>query len=58
MKLGIVLVAGGIVGAVIGVALVRILRQIGQFDLFVSLSYVMFLGAVGGLMLIESIGTI
>ena len=58
VKMGIVLVAGGIVGAVIGVALVRILRQIGQFDLFVSLSYVMFLGAVGGLMLIESIGTI
>jgi hypothetical protein len=37
---------------------VRILRQIGQFDLFVSLSYVTFLGAVGGLMLIESVGTI
>ena len=42
----------------IGVGLVRILRQIGQFDLFVSLSYVTFLGAVGSLMLIESIGAI
>lgn len=58
IKMGLVLVAGGIVGAVIGVALVRVLRQIGQFDLFVSLSYVLFLGAVGGLMLIESVGTI
>jgi hypothetical protein len=58
VKMGAVLVAGGIVGAVIGVGLVRILRQIGQFDLFVSLSYVTFLGAVGGLMLIESVGTI
>jgi len=58
IKMGLVLVGGGVVGAVIGVALVRILRQIGQFDLFVSLSYVLFLGAVGGLMLIESIGTI
>jgi uncharacterized membrane protein YfcA len=58
VKLGVVLVAGGVVGSVIGVALVRILRQIGQFDLFVSLSYVTFLGAVGALMLIESAGTI
>jgi uncharacterized membrane protein YfcA len=58
IKMGLVLVGGGVVGAVIGVALVRILRQIGQFDLFVSVSYVLFLGAVGGLMLIESIGTI
>ena len=58
IKMGLVLVAGGVVGVVIGVALVRVLRQIGQFDLFVSLSYVLFLGAVGGLMLIESVGTI
>jgi uncharacterized protein len=58
IKMGLVLVAGGVVGAGIGVGLVRILRQIGQFDLFVSLSYVLFLGAVGGLMLIESVGTI
>ena len=58
IKMGLVLVAGGVVGAGIGVALVRVLRQIGQFDLFVSLSYVLFLGAVGGLMLIESVGTI
>jgi uncharacterized membrane protein YfcA len=58
IKMGIVLVAGGVVGAAIGVALVRILRQIGQFDLFVSLSYVMFLGSVGALMLIESFGAI
>jgi uncharacterized protein len=58
IKMGLVLVAGGVVGAGIGVGLVRILRQIGQFDLFVSLSYVLFLGAVGALMLIESVGTI
>jgi uncharacterized protein len=58
VKMGLVLVGGGVVGAVIGVSLVRVLRQIGQFDLFVSLSYVLFLGAVGGLMLIESVGTI
>ncbi|MEE9359275.1 MAG: sulfite exporter TauE/SafE family protein, partial [Hyphomicrobium sp.] len=34
------------------------LRDIGQFDLFVALSYVTFLGAIGALMMIESVGTI
>ena len=58
VKMGVVLVAGGVVGSIVGVSLMKILRQIGQFDLFVSLSYVTFLGAVGALMLIESIGTI
>ena len=58
VKMGVVLVAGGIVGSVVGVALMKILRQIGQFDLFVSLSYVTFLGAVGALMMIESVGAI
>jgi uncharacterized membrane protein YfcA len=58
VKLGAVLVAGGLVGSIIGVSLMKILRQAGQFDLFVSLSYVTFLGSVGALMLIESIGSI
>ncbi len=58
VKMGMVLVGGGIFGSAIGVGLVRLLRLVGQFDLFVALSYVTFLGAVGALMLIESIGTI
>jgi uncharacterized membrane protein YfcA len=58
VKMGAVLVAGGVVGSAIGVGLVKMLRQIGQFDLVVALSYVTFLGAVGALMLIESAGAI
>jgi uncharacterized membrane protein YfcA len=58
LKMGAVLVVGGVVGSVIGVSLMKILRQAGQFDLFVSLSYVTFLGAVGALMLIESVSTL
>jgi uncharacterized membrane protein YfcA len=58
VKMGVVLVAGGVLGSVVGVSLMKILRQIGQFDLFVSLSYVTFLGAVGGLMMIESANSI
>lgn len=58
IKMGLVLVAGGVIGSAIGVGIVRILRELGQFDLFVALSYVTFLGAVGVLMMIESMGTI
>ncbi len=54
IKMGLVLLAGGIVGSVIGVQMVRILRLAGQFDLFVALSYVTFLGVIGTLMLIEA----
>lgn len=58
VKLGVVLLAGGVIGSVIGVQLVRVLRRTGQFDLFVSATYVLFLGVIGGLMLIESLNTI
>ena len=58
VKLGIVLLIGGVAGSVIGVQIVKILRQMGQFELFVSLSYVTFLGAIGTLMMIESLNAI
>ena len=58
IKMGVVLLAGGVVGSVIGVKMVRILRMAGQFDLFVALAYVTFLGVIGTLMLIESASAI
>ena len=58
IKMGTVLLVGGIVGAVFGVQLVRVLRQLGQVDLIISLSYVTFLGIIGVLMLIESVRAI
>ncbi|MEO1280450.1 MAG: sulfite exporter TauE/SafE family protein [Pseudomonadota bacterium] len=57
IKMGLVLLAGGMVGSIFGVQLVVFLRALGQYDLFVSLSYVTFLGAVGTLMMIESLNT-
>ena len=56
-KLGVVLLVGGIVGSIIGVQMVKILRQAGQFDVFLALAYVMFLGVIGSLMMIESLNT-
>ncbi len=58
IKLGCVLLFGGVVGSLIGVQMVKILRQMGQFDLVIALSYVTFLGVIGSLMLIESSNTI
>lgn len=58
IKLGLVLLSGGFAGTVIGVQLVKILREIGQFDVFIALCYVLFLGVIGALMLIESVRTI
>jgi uncharacterized membrane protein YfcA len=54
-KMGLVLLAGGLVGSAIGVRIFAYLRELGQVDLLVSLSYVVFLGIVGALMFIESI---
>ncbi|CAN0654195.1 putative membrane transporter protein [Nitratireductor aquimarinus] len=58
VKLGTVLLAGGIVGASIGAFVFAYLRRLGQLDLIVSLLYVVFLGVVGGLMLMESVRAI
>jgi uncharacterized membrane protein YfcA len=55
--MGGVLLAGGIVGAALGVELVGNLRHRGIFDFFIAICYVTFLGVVGTLMLIESLNT-
>lgn len=58
IKMGIVLQAGGLAGAAAGVRVFKILRDIGQVELLVLLSYVVFLGIVGSLMFIESLRAI
>ncbi len=57
-KMGSVLLSGGIVGAALGVQVFSWLRAIGQIELFVSLTYVLFLGVVGALMLVEGLRTL
>ncbi|SDT94072.1 sulfite exporter TauE/SafE family protein [Stappia sp. ES.058] len=54
-KLAGMLLVGGVAGSAIGVWLFDLLRALGQLDLVISLSYVTFLSAIGGLMLFESI---
>lgn len=58
IKLGLVLLVGGLVGATVGVQIFSMLRRLGQLDLMISLLYVVFLGSIGGLMLWESVNSI
>lgn len=58
LRMGVVLMLGGMLGAGIGVQVFNLLRQAGQVDLLVNLSYVALLGSIGTLMFIESLGAI
>ena len=58
LRMGTVLLIGGLIGAALGVLLFNYLKSLGQVDLLVRLSYVVFLGIIGGLMFIESLRAI
>ncbi len=58
IKMGIVITIGGFIGSSLGVWLFRVLKEMGQIDLVISLCYVFFLGSIGTLMAIESINVI
>jgi uncharacterized protein len=55
LKMGIVLLIGGLIGSTVGVWLFSLLKALGQVDLVVNICYVVFLGIIGAMMLIESI---
>lgn len=57
-RMGLVLLAGGLIGSALGVQLFIALREAGQFELVISILYVVLLGAIGGLMLVESLRTL
>ena len=57
-KMGTVLLIGGLIGAAVGVQIFNALKAIGQVDLLVRLSYVVFLGIIGALMFVESLNAI
>ena len=58
LKMGTVLLVGGLIGAAFGVVIFNYLRSQGQVDLLVRLSYVVFLGIIGALMFVESLNAI
>ncbi|MDB9946436.1 sulfite exporter TauE/SafE family protein [Ascidiaceihabitans sp.] len=58
LRMGTVLLIGGLVGAALGVVVFNYLKAQGQVDLLVKLCYVIFLGVIGGLMFIEALNAI
>ena len=57
LRMGTVLLAGGLMGSALGIWVFNILSKRGQIDVVVQLSYVVFLGLIGGLMFQESLRT-
>jgi uncharacterized protein len=57
VKMGCVLLAGGLAGSLLGVWLFTLLKRLGQIELTISVCYVLLLGTLGALMLAESIRT-
>src|SRR5436305_1722510 len=56
--LALVLLTGGLTGTTAGVWLFTLLRAIGQLDLTIAMSYLILLGAVGTMMIVESVRAI
>jgi uncharacterized membrane protein YfcA len=58
IKMGLVLLTGGVVGGTIGVQLVKLLREVGNIEFVMKFLYVLMLSLIGGLMFMESLRTI
>ncbi len=54
-RMGTVLLVGGFAGSSVGIWVFALMQRLGQIDLFVQLSYVLFLGLIGAMMFQESI---
>ncbi len=54
-RMGMVMVAGGVVGALFGAVLFRLLQALGQIDVVISILYVVLLGTIGSLMMREAL---
>jgi hypothetical protein len=55
LKMGGVMIAGGLVGSFVGAGLFRLLQTSGQIDVVIGLLYVLILGWIGVLMLLDSL---
>ena len=56
--LATMLIIAGLIGTTAGVALFTLLRRLGQLDLTIAVSYLLLLGIVGCMMVVESVRAI
>lgn len=57
-KMGGVLLGGGMLGSLSGIYIFKLLSNIGQIDLAISVVYVLFLSVIGAMMMVESVQAI
>jgi len=55
LKLGCILLVGGLSGSAVGVQIIKFFRVLGNADFVISLTYVFVLGAIGSYMFVESL---
>ena len=55
LKMGFLLILGGVLGSIFGVEIFRIFKGMGQLELIIKLCYVIFLGVIGIIMFFESL---
>jgi uncharacterized membrane protein YfcA len=53
--MGVLLLIGGVAGGSVGVLLIKLLRTLGEADLFITITYVLMLGGIGTYMFFESL---
>jgi uncharacterized membrane protein YfcA len=54
-KMGILLVAGGVAGGTLGVRLIKLLREAGNADFVIKITYIVMLSIIGSYMFQESL---
>ena len=57
LRMGLILLLGGMLGSTAGVSLFTYLKRIGQIDFVIAVMYVLMLSTIGLLMLFESLRT-
>ncbi len=55
LKMGIVMLIGGIIGSFVGIMIFKLLQHLGQVDFAISITYVILLSGIGVMMLSESV---
>ena len=55
VRMGIVSLVGGLLGSAIGVQCIKVLRELGDAELAITLTYIIMLGVVGGFIFHDSL---
>lgn len=55
IKMGLLLLIGGVLGGTLGVQVIKVLRSLGNADFLITVTYVLMLGFIGSYMFYESL---